>query len=268
MILLQRFTPLITSVLIWLTSLILFLEPKWLLGLFGLNSLTTLFVALLTLLGVLVLLGGLMLISRGFHLSARLRFFPFLLLTWLSGLSVFLFSESRGFLFVLTILIASMIFLWLESLYLFWQQPESYQASTLPQLANYLYLVMLFLFVSGLTGLQILMQIPIWLTGMIVIAIVALIQYDLLQLHNVDSRKSQIFTTIGSLLFLQLFIILNLLPTHFFMYGLISALFFYVWLGIGRQALKRELEQRSQLNYIIVSSVGFVATFISSIWIQ
>ncbi|MEK0326372.1 MAG: hypothetical protein QQN63_11780, partial [Nitrosopumilus sp.] len=57
-----------------------------------------------------------------------------------------------------------MTWIWLESLFLYWQQSAQYQAHTLQKVAGYLYLTEIFLFSVALIGAQVLLQIPFWAT--------------------------------------------------------------------------------------------------------
>ena len=256
---LRRFTPLLVSIFPFFVYLFLLYQPV---ELFELGSI----VALSFIIGLVVIIAGLVIIGHGYPLFSRLRFSPYLIFTWIGGLSIFLFTDSRALLITLSIVIPSMLFLWLESVYIFWQRSELYQTYTLQRAAGFLYLIALFLFIAGLTGLQVLLQIPMWLTSVIVALVFGIMQFDLLQLHRLEFKESLIFAGLGSILAHQLFVVLNLLPTHFFMYGLFSSLLFYIWNGIGCQVLKRQTQKLSQLSYIIIGSLGVVILFVSSLW--
>lgn len=264
MYILQRFTPLLVSGLHLFVCLFLLYQPTKIFETLGIGNIVIISIIITT----AALFFSLLIIGRGHSVGSRLRFLPYLLISWFGGVSIFLFSENRSLLIGLSILLPVMIYLWLEVLYIYWQRTDSYQAYTLQRLANFLYVVALFLFVSGTTGLQVLVQIPMWITSIIVALVFAIMQFDLLQLHRQDWKESLIFAGLGSVLVHQLFIVLNLLPTHFYMYGLFVGLLFYVWIGIGTRFLRRQSYTQAQLSYVIIGSVGIVLLFISSLWLN
>ncbi|MBI4121885.1 MAG: hypothetical protein HY461_00985 [Parcubacteria group bacterium] len=262
--LLRRFVPLLTSLLQAGILAFLLLQPDWFLGLFSFTRVNGIIVAVLVALSLLSLLAALLLIGQGYRLSSRLRFYPFLFITTASALTVFLYSDYRALLIAITLLVPMYTWIWLESLYLFWQQPVSYQPYSLQRLAAYLYLLEMFLFVAAAAGAEVLFQIPSVIVVPVAAMIYGLVQYDLLMMFRLKQPYAARVAAVGAILAFQLHIVLNALPTHFLMYAGLMVLFFYTWIGLARLATQPQGVHRKQiLPYALVSSIGSFVIFVS-----
>lgn len=244
------------------------LQPVWLLKLIHVNRLTLMQVIVIAIICIFVSIISLVLIGAGTSLFSRLRFAPFLVISWLSTLVIFLYSDQPFVIWPLIILITAMNWIWLESLYLFWQRPKYYQPYSLQRIANYAYLIELFLLVTAVIGLQILIQVPLWQMLLVIMAVVWAIQYDYFLLHKLDKQEGLIIALIGTIMAGELYLVLNLLPTHFYMYGIIISLFFYIWLGICKQVLRRKKDLKYIKVPIILGSAGIVVSFVTSLLIR
>ena len=76
----------------------------------------------------------------------------------------------------------------------------------------------------------------------LIVIVLTAVQYDYFVLHRLDKKESLIIVLLGTLIGGELYLVLNLLPTHFFMYGIIISLFFYIWFGVCKQILRRKKE--------------------------
>ena len=268
MYLLRRLLPPLLSISVFLVFFLLIFQPHWLLSRFELGQFSSGFIRVTFSLVFALLVFTIYQISRGQLLTTKLRFLAFPLLTFLSAFSILLFSDYGPLLYFVAFIVPLILWIWLESLYLLWQQPQSYQAYTLQSLSNYLYLITIFLFIVAATGIQVLFQAPFWLTAVVVALVFWLLQVDQLVLYKIKFPESALFAILGTFLGMQLFFVLNLLPTHFFLYGLFISLFFYSWLGIGRQLLQRNMTISKSMPYVIISLSGFFITFFTSLWIS
>jgi hypothetical protein len=209
-----------------------------------------------------------MMIGHGYNLVSRLRFYPFLAVSTASAFTVFLYSDYRPILIGLAVLVPAYTWIWLESLYLFWQQPILYQPYTLQRLASYLYLLELFLFVAAAAGIQVLFLVPAWIIIPVSALVYGFAQYDLFSLYRLDPSYILRTSIVGTILAVQLQLVLNTLPTQFLLYSGLMAMFFYVWVGLTKQANQQQALIPSQVwPYAVISGVGAVATFITSLWI-
>lgn len=244
------------------------LQPSWLLKLSKVNRFTLSQIVAIALISVIVLLASLILIGIGNPLASRLRFAPFLLISWLSTLVIFLFSDQAFVIWPLIIIITALNWIWLESLYLFWQRSRYYQPYSLQRIANYAYLIELFLFITAVIGIQTLLQVPLWQMLLLIMAVSIGIQYDFFLLHKLDKKESLIIALIGSIMAGELYLVLNLLPTHFYMYGIVISLFFYIWLGICKQVLRRKKDFKYIKAPLIIGSAGIFITFVTSLLLR
>ena len=93
MYILLRFTPILSNLLVALLLLALHANPEWLKSLLGDLSFQKIGGIMI---GVLVFfLFNLIFLGAGVKLKTRLRFYPFLLLLWFSGLTIFFYSDHQ-----------------------------------------------------------------------------------------------------------------------------------------------------------------------------
>lgn len=266
MFLLRRFTPFLCALAQGALFAFLIRRPVWLLKLLHATTIGWDHVLLTVLLSGFIILLSLFILGAGEPLYSRYRFSLFPLILSLSGFIVLLYTETPTAQYLLMAVVVTFTALWLEVLYLFWQRPDLYQPYSLQKIAGYLYLVEIFLFVAALIGVQVLVMIPAWSITLFAAAIFWLIQIDWLRLHQFDLFKATVFALFGTVMATELLVALNLLPSHFFMIGSVMALFFYAWLGIGRQFLLKEIDKPQLVTYIVVSSLGSLFTVVSTFW--
>lgn len=241
-------------------------RPVWLLKVLQTAALSWAHVLGVSAFSLLVILVSLFVIGAGEPVKSRYRFALFPVLLSISGFTILLYSDYPPAQYALLGIVPLFTGLWLEILYSFWQRPDLYHPYTLQKVAGYFYLVELFLFVAALVGVQVLVQFPGWLMTLTGTVVFWLVQIDLLRLHQFDTLKTAVFALFGTILATELLVALNLLPTHFFMAGMLVALFFYAWLGIGKQFLLKEIDVPQITTYVVVSSLGSFLTIISSLW--
>jgi len=264
---LLRFSPFLTSSSLFLLLLLLHAYPRWFAPLIGPLSMSViLFISTFI---FLLLASVLIFIGAGHSFFSRIRFYPFLFIVWASGLSIIFFSENTYLLWGMFILLPLCTWIWLESLFLFWQRPVSYQAYTLEKLSSYLYLFALMLYTTAMVGLQTFIQIPFSFSMVISAIIYFFIQYDLYALHKLLLKHTMIFAAFGTILGVQLLFVLNLLPTHFFLYGLIIMLFYYIYTELVLQLLKKKKKGDLSMTLpIVIASLSALVLFFSTYFIQ
>lgn len=266
--LLRRFIPMLVSMLHAGMFLFLLFKPQWLLRLLPASRISMALVMVFVVLSLLSLLASLYIVGHGYGMMSRLRFYPFLAISTASAFTVFMYSDYRPVLWGVGAVVPAYIWLWTESLYLFWQQPALYQPYTLQRLASYLYLLELFLFVAAAAGVQVLFQVPVWIVLPACALVYWVIQYDLLSICRIERPYAVKVAFVGTILAVQLQLVLNALPTHFLLYAGMMTLFFYAWIGLSRLSANQEPVLRSQvLPYAVVSAVGAITTFFTSLWI-
>lgn len=217
---------------------------------------------------LILLVAGLLFLGRGYPIKTRLRFFPLLGVIWAAGYGIFLYTDQRSLLTGLFVALPLFTWIWLENLYLFWQRSFAYQAYSLPRIARYLYVIALFLLAAFVIGFQVLLQLPAWLVFFVMLLMVSWLQIDYFLLQQLSIRESILYGLFGTILYGQLFLVMHLLPTHFFLYGLLTALFFYVWLGIMTQVLSRKQEEIVKVPYVLISSLGATLSIILVLFLR
>lgn len=206
-------------------------------------------------------------IGAGYPLKNRLRFFPYLAILWLSGTSYFFLIDDQQTMVILSLLLPVLSWIWLESLFLFWQRSHAYQAYTLQRIANYCYLIVLFLVFVSLSAFQSFLQLPFWIVLILGALASFTLTIDLFFLHKIPPKDAILSSALITFFSVQLFAILHLLPTQFMLYGLIMMLLFYVWNGVFIQLYKEHKRLKQVGLYVATAGIGsMLILFFTLFW--
>lgn len=261
---LQRFSSFLNSIIQAAGMLFLFWQPKFFYERFELKGI----VITVLLLMAISFISSVLLVGKGVKIKQKIHFGSFLLLSWASIITVFLFNDLNSISLWLIFVLPLLHGIWLETLFFFWQQPISYQPYTLQKLANYLYLVAIFFAVVALTGLMIYMQWPFYLIWVLLGLLFWIINFDLLILQAFEKQEAAIISAIGSVIGMQIYLVAHLLPGNFFLYAVLVALFFYLWFGIIKAYQQKRWQRKMIYSYISISSAGIIAALFTTFWIR
>ncbi len=265
MFLLRRLTPAIVSFLTAACLTTIVFRPSLFLALFG-GNLATLVGTMLGLSFFALSLG--MLNIGAYHpLLSRFRFLLFPLIFVLCSFLSLSFVEPKLGPFLIILLCSGLLWLWYESLYTFWQQPERYQAYTLQRLSLPLYVVGVFFLITALNGLYVYLQLKFWGAILFLVAAVLALFYDIFLLSQFERSEALIAAFGACLLTVEAYLALSYLPTQIYIEALLMAVVFYALVGVTKLWSQEDFRRSQWLPYVLVAASCFVFTLGSSLWI-
>lgn len=267
MYLLRRLTPFLVSLFVAMGFATLFWRIRFVHVLLGEQTFGPVTLGCVTGAMLAVLAIGMLNVGAFHPMPSRLRFllFPFILAG--STMALLTISEPSVMPLAVAALSTALVWIWYESLYLFWQQPMLYQPYTLQRLSSHVHVYAMFVAMSALTGIQVYLQMRFW--GVVLFAgiIVASLLADVLSLSQVSREKFALALVCGAFLGIEWFVAISYLPTHVFFTGILMAIYLYVWLGVTRLWAQQTWQRAELIPYIAIGVSGFIVTIGSTLWI-
>jgi len=263
--LLRRLTPILVTLAVGVSLVLIAVRPLFLLNLLGGNI--SVFLGLCVGVAMFCMAAGMIEIGTFHPMDSRLRFLPFPIIL-LASVFVTLSFLERGITIVsICLLTLAAIWLWYESLYMFWQQPEQYQPYTLQRLSVPLYLMAIFFLCTALNGMYVYLQMKF--IGVLIFGVLTLLIlfFDVYSLCQFDSEKARIAAIASAFVAVEGMLAISYLPTHIFMQAVLMSLMFYALVGLTRLWAQQDLRRSQVIPYVIISCIGFIVTIGSSLWI-
>lgn len=265
MFLLRRLTPAIVTIVTAACFLAFSYRPHLFVSLTG-GSTGTL--AGITLgLALFALSLGMLNIGAYHPLTSRLRFLLFPLTFASCTFQSLSFVEPGWAVLGGITIVSALLWIWYETLYTFWQQPERYQAYTLQRLSASLYVVAVFFLIAGMNGFYVYLQMKFWGVVAFVSLTIFCLLYDMFLLCQFTQNESLVSAIATSFLATEAFIAMSYLPTQVYVEALLMAVVFYGLVGITKLWSQEDFRRSQWLPYVIVSSACFLLTLSSSLWI-
>lgn len=190
---------------------------------------------------------------------------PLLLL--LSGSFLFLFLGSSSLRLGLLVLSGFFLFLYAENLFGFVHLPVFYQRHSLQNLTVVLLLISVFFF-SG-SAFAVLMFVPvisfIWVVVILTPIVFALLAVGL-WMGRMPRERYLLYTFIGVILYLELFIAVSSLPAVFLTSAALLTIPFYLFLGLSRAETQARVGRRLMTRYVGLALVTLFLIVVSSDW--
>lgn len=206
-------------------------------------------------------------IGAGHPVLSRIRFFVFPFLLIGSSFTLLTFLDRALWVFAVVFGTGIMLWLWYESLYLFWQQPQWYQPYTLQRLSSFLYVVLFFIFDLALSGLYVYLQMRFWGVAAVLAFVCLLLLADAFSLAQMPRAQAFLAAALGAFAAAELFLAVSYLPTHPVVMATLMAVFLYLWLGLGKLWGQNSCTRPQVAPYVAVSASGFLITIVSAFWI-
>ncbi len=178
---------------------------------------------------------------------------PFLF--FISSVLFFGFLETQLFLkYIIIILFASLYWLIYKNIFFLLKIPQKYQSNTIRDSFNFINLISIFFFSSGFSALIIFIGIPVWPLAIILFLIIFLFLFQFFWINKIIEKRALFFALILGLIFIEIFFIINLLPTSFYVNGLILTLVYFNIKNIGKKYLLNDLViKRDIIKYLIIN---------------
>lgn len=179
-----------------------------------------------------------------------------------------LFFLSESWLIQTIALSASFAVWWhLENIFLFLHVPERYQAFALENLGYLSAIATVFLFVSGLAAARIYLSIPL-LTICIIAAVFAAIHAEhVVRIGKVPPTRRWAFFVPISFIIAEVVIAVILLPTSFFVAGLLAAIPAYLMVNLVRHTMAVTVTKQVVRRYAVIAGSALAVTLLTAPWI-
>lgn len=255
MIIVNRFIPFLCSLLIFASYEIFFKRPFWIYWLFPI-----LIVAVASLIWKLIGKGLKTVIARWNFLIV-----PLFLMT--GGLFFILFLEHQIIRHFLVFLVAVLLWLYSEAIFIYIYQHEKYQVNSLENISSYINLISALFFYSGFFGLLIFLNISIWLVVLLVLLVTVFLSYQTMWVNKIIFGKSLLYILIIGLVLCELAWVLSFLPINFYVSGVFLSVIYYLLSGISRFHLLGTLDVKVIRRHLIISLIMLILILGTTRWV-
>lgn len=245
---LNRLTPIIASVGIFLGLELFFLKPN-LIYFVALFLIVILGAATWKILGKRLLTAE----ARWLYLLTPLAFLA-------SGVLFLLFLERPSAKHFLAAAISVFLGIFLENIFVYIHEHDKYQINSLENVSNYLNLTSIFLFNSSLFGFSVFLNTPLWQLSLISLLIFFILTVQTIWVNKIEIKYSWLPITVICLILFELFWAVAFLPTAFYVNGLILATAFYLMNNLMRLHLRGNLNKKIIRRYFLLC--GFIIIII------
>ena len=159
-------------------------------------------------------------------------------------------------LFILNII---SLYFYLRNVYYYLVRPAAYKIFTIESISSYGNFLIFFLISAALYGFQSFLNIKVWPLMMALLAITALIVYQMIWANKIDLSRGMIYILISCLVILELSWSVSFLPLNHNIAGLIIAICYYMLTGLIRHYLLDKLDKEKIKSYL---GFGMASLFI------
>jgi hypothetical protein len=191
-------------------------------------------------------------ITPTFLFLSGLLFLVFLEAGWLKQLFIFSLSIFGG-------VFLEVVFVW------FWRRPR-YQPNALENISTHLNLLTIFFTTSGLFGLIIFLNFPLWLLALIFFIISAILNYQLIWISDANWSTGWPYIVVITLTITEIFLAVSFLPTSIYVSGLLVTISYYLITGLTRNWLLGIKEGKVVKRYLIISLILLAMIFLTAKW--
>lgn len=189
------------------------------------------------------------------------------ILFFVSSTLFFLFLEQPASRLFLAIIAGTLVTFYTEQIFLFTHLPRLYQPYALQNLTGMLFVLSMFFFVTGSQAVILFLRAPISVFAILFLLLSFAYLSMAYWMAKITREDGQLFALIGATLLAQLFFVVSYLPTLFFVNGALIAVCGYVYLGVTRARILRQLQPRLLRRYIGIGTIVFVAIVLTAQWI-
>lgn len=249
----NRFTPIACALAVFALFELIIKSPRLIYGLAPL-ALTLVFLSIWQLTGQKLGNGKLW----------RFLIAPFI---FIAGSLLFL-SFLEGFYLrqFLCLIVAALLGIFLEMIYLWLHARPKYQPHALENISAHLNLLTVFLISSGAYSLIIFINFPFWPLILIYTLLVLLLTYQLCWVENILFPASWPYIAVASVVTLEIFLAVSFLPTSAYVSGLIVALIYYLITGLWRNLFLGVKEKKVIKRYLLISIIVFLIIMATAKW--
>lgn len=261
MFLLLRFLPILSAIITTVTKLLVFWYPSFLIYSIEIDL-------------VIITATIFLMLGRSYNEFIRKKLFRhiflYLIIPALLSISVslFLIFLNQASIYYISLLFYTfLIFIFLENIFIYLYYPPKYNLGSLENISMYLSLLIIFLLFSSIFGLIIFVKIKIWPTVLISgIVTIFLVKFQMF-INKINSVNQWLFIFTITLIIVELFSIILILPTSIYVNGLLLTSIFYILTGLSKEYLLQDLEKKVIIKYITITLILLTLTLITARWV-
>lgn len=193
--------------------------------------------------------------------SHTLSFWQFLISPQLliTGEIIFLsIVEGRLLRSIAAIVLSIFLMVFMENLYVFWNQKDKYQKYSFVNISSYFNLIIIFMFASSFYWAKLFLGVSLWLSIPFMGAIALLVTYQMLAVGRFKIQENILYVAIISFILIEFFGAVYFLPTSIYINAAIVTLVYYVMAGIARNNLLKILDGKIIFRYVGIGSACLV----------
>lgn len=199
--------------------------------------------------------------------APELRYFVcFLLLFLISSLLFFGFLGNKWLQYGLAALAAGFMLLFLENLYLFFNQPLRYPVFALTNLSRYFGLLTIFFFSVSFFQLLIFLAFPLLPLLFLVFLANAAVLRHFFWVNKIPAEKAWFWTGFLGLLIAEMFLITSILPISVYSCAIIVLLTFYLLSSLSFHHIIGSLQPILVKKYLLATGTFFILILAVSQW--
>lgn len=164
-------------------------------------------------------------------------------------------------------ILACGLFAWYtENVFVFHYRTQEYQPYALEHISLYINLLSVFFFFSSLYAARIFLSIPLIYLIAIGTFVSALFSLQLVLGSKISWHRGGPLLFGLTLVMLELFLAVSILPTTFFVAGLLMAIPYYLMMNLTRHAFRDSLSRKIILRNGIIGALSFAVTLLAAPW--
>ncbi|MCK4554024.1 hypothetical protein KAU19_03605 [Candidatus Parcubacteria bacterium] len=167
-------------------------------------------------------------------------------------------------LFVLNIIL---LYFYLRYIYYYLVRPAAYKAFSIENISSYGNFLIFFLVATTIYGMQAFLSVKTWLLMIIMLAASGLIVYQVMWANKIDLGKGLIYILISCLIILELSWSISFLPLNHHIAGLITAICYYMLIGLVRHFLLDKLDKKIIRLYLGFGLTSLFIVLITARWL-
>lgn len=179
----------------------------------------------------------------------------------------FIFFESTTWTWILAGVVSFLEWVYAEHVFAYFHQPSRYRVYTIERVSMTMAIVSTFLGSSGLFGLLILLQLPLWLIAPVFFVLMTFTMYSVLWVSKADPEQGATSSFVGGLLLTEVFIALSFLPVGHMTNGSVLTVCFYLFLGMTRASLLGRLTRPVVLRYLLFALTVALVALSTTRWV-
>lgn len=143
---------------------------------------------------------------------------------------------------------------------------EKYQRQALVHISSYINIISLFLLGSGLMGIRLFLNLPVWALFLLFVLIIAIFIVHLFWVNQLDTHKRNIYALVIGLILGELFWSLSFLSIHFLVSGVILTIFYYIFILFIKDYFNHKLDNIKIFRYLSIMGGSVILILITAQW--